>query len=160
MSAPPSPRPINSAAASVRIAPLAYVKAILHACAHPARPVLGVLLASKSGEVVDVVPAFHSNPLAPSLEIAFLLIEEFALRRELSIAGVYAGNELDSDGAALTAWPRLVGEKIAEQTNSVPHALMVLGNLAHFFSIAWNSSRIDCVLSLFRSDSKYQIGQK
>lgn len=58
------------------ISATAYLKVILHACRYPSRSILGVLLGSvaKDGsvEVSDAIPAFHSNPLAPALEICFL----------------------------------------------------------------------------------------
>ena len=56
-------------------------------------------------------------------------IEELAIQRKLKIMGVYAGNELDSDGCELTAWPRLLGDKVAEQgATGAPLVFMVRHN--------------------------------
>jgi hypothetical protein len=68
-------------------------------------------------DIDDAIPAFHSNPLAPVLEICFLQVEEFARTRDLQIVGISYGNELDSQShgeAGLTSWPQMIGSKIAE----------------------------------------------
>jgi hypothetical protein len=68
----------SASAASSSSAPsvtsLAYLKMVLHAVRYPARPVMGVLLGSASGVCQNCVPTFHSNPLAPALEISFLMV--------------------------------------------------------------------------------------
>ena len=60
----------------------AYSKLLLHACKHPARPVLGVLLGRKGktdekdalAHVVEAVPLFHSYVLAPMLEMSMMQV--------------------------------------------------------------------------------------
>mmetsp|Transcript_35566 Transcript_35566/g.70547 ORF Transcript_35566/g.70547 Transcript_35566/m.70547 type:complete len:200 (+) Transcript_35566:24-623(+) len=64
---------------SVEISPVAYAKMMLHLVKHPHAAVCGYLLGSvRDGinMVEDVVPLFHSHPLAPMLEIATQLIDQ------------------------------------------------------------------------------------
>jgi hypothetical protein len=100
--------PQNVALNASSVSKLAYSKMILHACKHPSRPVLGVLLTSKdssdkdsksdSRQIVDVVPLFHDYTLAPMMEVAMTQIEEFCkLSGKFEIAGCYSANELYTD---------------------------------------------------------------
>jgi hypothetical protein len=64
----------------------AYSKLLLHACKHPSRPVMGVLLGNKAkGDekssfsdalvpVVEAVPLFHSYALAPMMEMSMMQV--------------------------------------------------------------------------------------
>ena len=91
----------SSSAAAPRLSHAAYAKVMLHACKHPSASVVGLLLGRLDGktvEVLDVVPLFHTAPLAPMLEAALGLVEKHCEQSEgLSMAGVYFANVLDSD---------------------------------------------------------------
>ena len=133
------------ASRNVTLSATAYLHAVLHSVRHPTRPVFSILVwflvrvrytlilylhaqylwfvlqlgrvGKDSIDIDDAIPAFHSNPLAPVLEMCFLQVEEFARTRDMQIVGITYGNELDAQShgeGGLTSWPQLLGNKIAE----------------------------------------------
>ena len=65
---------------SASLAPLAWMKAMLHAAKHAEKPVFGVLLGSTSGDSVtisDALPLFHSNIMAPMTEMGMTLVRAY-----------------------------------------------------------------------------------
>jgi hypothetical protein len=84
---------------TVSITSAAYLKLVLHAAKHSSRSVLGLLVASASAAassspvtVDDVLPLFHTTPLAPAIELALTQAEAY-LPASATILGVYYAGE-------------------------------------------------------------------
>jgi hypothetical protein len=105
----------------------AHCKMVLHAAKYPSEPVFGLLVGYRSkgtGETdgkwvaVDSVALFHSHALFPMLELAFLQVEAYCVRRgatekqPLHIVGCYAANESASDTTGLSILAQRVGSKL------------------------------------------------
>ena len=88
---------------SITLAPNAYSVLFMHACKYPTRTINGLLLGSAGAggdkvSVTEVLPLFHSTPgLAPMLEAALLLADEYCTQRSIEIVGYYQANELSDD---------------------------------------------------------------
>lgn len=89
---------------TVRLSPHAYCKIMLHAAKHTSASVIGLCIGSTAeGEdasvvVVDVVPLFHQPALAPMLEAASMLVDQWAADNGVGqIVGLYHANELLGD---------------------------------------------------------------
>lgn len=87
----------SAGGATTAIGANAYSTIVLHACKHPARPILGMLLGKTGSAVSEAVPLFHSYPLAPMLEMGMTLAEEHAKAAGLEVVGCYFANELCDD---------------------------------------------------------------
>ena len=97
----------------------AYSKMLLHAAKYPWAAVNGLLLGTSNEqavEVKDAVPLFHTAVLAPMLEVAMLLVDEYCQSEQsaagLSIVGYYHANARNNDGE-IPSLARIVSEKIA-----------------------------------------------
>ena len=116
--------------ASYTVSSVAYQKIMLHAAKHPSRTVCGYLVgpkpvASVDGDVAganeggrngtnmvaDAVPLFHSDPLAPMLEAAALLVEELYKSQSYGIVGYYQANERYEE-KTLGVVGSLIGQKV------------------------------------------------
>jgi Uncharacterised protein family (UPF0172) len=130
--------------ATVRIAPPATLKAVLHAAAHPTRSVVGLLLAEEATAtgwsaarpvlVADAVPLFHTAPSSVTTGAALKLVR--AERRRgggeragRSWGGVEFGRRLQVDAWARVQSPALciVGVYYAESAGEPveAHALAI-----------------------------------
>lgn len=101
---------------SITLSPGSYSVLFMHACKYPTRTINGLLLGSSSGDgsvsVKETLPLFHSNiALAPMLEAALLLADEYCEANGLDIVGYYQANEL-SDDLELGATGKKICEKI------------------------------------------------
>ncbi|KAL6066173.1 ER membrane protein complex subunit 8 [Balamuthia mandrillaris] len=85
------------------IRPLAYSKLLLHSAKYPHQAVNGVLVGtteSTKGDnavIEDYIPLFHGHTLAPLLEVAMHLIEEYCAKQGQEILGYFHANELAAD---------------------------------------------------------------
>ena len=88
-----SPRVMAAASksSSIELSPLAYQVLFMHCTKYPHRALNGLLLGdadSDSVRVSEALPLFHSNlALAPMLEVAMLLTEEYCSSKGLKIVG-------------------------------------------------------------------------
>ena len=108
--------------AAAEIAPLAYSKMMLHLTKHAESSVNGFLLGhTKDGavEVEDAVPLFHTQTLAPMLEVATHLVSEAS--DGLSIVGYYFANERFDDRDV----PILAERVVAGLESKCPGAILV-----------------------------------
>ena len=86
---------------TINISKQAYSKLFLHLCRYPHLTCNGLLLANKGSnannnkiDYVDCIPMFHASlSLAPSLEIAFVLVDAYCEKNSLEIAGYYQASE-------------------------------------------------------------------
>jgi hypothetical protein len=94
----------TAVASSTTITTRAYMKLILHASKYQTRSITGLLIASAPTAAVgassaatvvidDVIPLFHTTPLAPMIELA-LAQAESSLHASSTIVGVYFASEL------------------------------------------------------------------
>jgi hypothetical protein len=81
----------------------AYLKLVLHAAKYQTRSIIGLLVASTSESsngavfIDDVLPLFHTSPLAPSIELALTQADLYlqqARGAAAFIAGIYYSSEL------------------------------------------------------------------
>ena len=116
-----------SAAASFEVSVSAYCKTILHCAKYPWREVSGVWLGQMERNdgsspakytVVDAVPLFHCDTLAPMTEAALNIVEElcksWAPWKGLEIVGYYYANEGASDVA-----PKPLTKQVASKIGSI-----------------------------------------
>jgi len=114
------------------ISEIAYVKALMHAAAHPDDGVFGLLLAStesvlaegkkKDGEVyvvTDAIPLFHTVPVAPMMSTAMGFVEVYVEELKADIVGVYYAPPfpLEADQHML-ALAKMLAEKVADASTS------------------------------------------
>ena len=109
---------------TVTLSPSAYGVLFLHALKHPHRTINGLLLgsadASPGGTVTctECLPLFHSPlALAPMLEAALLLADEYCQASGKQIVGYYQANEL-CDDLDLGPYGKKIAEKIRSQCAS------------------------------------------
>mmetsp|Transcript_29201 Transcript_29201/g.57125 ORF Transcript_29201/g.57125 Transcript_29201/m.57125 type:complete len:232 (+) Transcript_29201:89-784(+) len=106
----------------IHVGQVPYFMSVMHALKHPSSSVNGVLLghAGKKADgtvelhVTEAVPLLHSHlALAPAMDGAFCLLEEYCKARSLGILGCYQANShhLHND---LTPQGRRIADKIAE----------------------------------------------
>jgi hypothetical protein len=116
-------------AESITLSPDSYTVLFLHACKYPHRSVNGLLLGSVSGGSVSVseaLPLFHSPlGLAPMLEAALLLADEYCQQRKLQLVGYYQANEV-ADDLELGPFGKKICDKIRSQCSACA-ALLVDG---------------------------------
>lgn len=106
---------------SVTLSPEAYGVLLLHTLRYTHRTVNGILLGSVDGKEASsavtckmCLPLFHSSlSLAPMLEAALLLADEYCQLNDLQIVGYYQANEVCDD---LELGP--FGKKIIEKIRS------------------------------------------
>ena len=86
---------------STELSPAAYSVLYMHCLKYPHRSVNGLLLGAADGDAVRVreaLPLFHSSlALAPMLEAALLLADEYCAVQKLKIVGYYQANEVVDD---------------------------------------------------------------
>ena len=105
---------------SVELTPSAYAVVFLHCCKHPHRTLNGLLLGKPPGTstavvATEVLPLFHSSlALAPMLEAALLLADEYCQASGLQVVGYYQANEL-ADDLDLGPFGKKICEKIRAQ---------------------------------------------
>tara|TARA_B110001452_G_scaffold186825_1_gene157282 strand:- start:179 stop:724 length:546 start_codon:yes stop_codon:yes gene_type:complete len=96
----------------------AYCVTFMHACKHPSRTVNGLLLGSASGGDVSAskaMPLFHGPlGLAPMLEAALMLADEYCKANGLKIVGYYQANEM-ADDMELGPFGKKIAEKIRKE---------------------------------------------
>eukprot|EP01097_Dermamoeba_algensis_P010849 TRINITY_DN816_c0_g1_i1.p2 TRINITY_DN816_c0_g1~~TRINITY_DN816_c0_g1_i1.p2 ORF type:complete len:188 (-),score=49.73 TRINITY_DN816_c0_g1_i1:1000-1563(-) len=94
----------------------AYSKVVLHCYKYPSQEVNGLFLGVKAeGEwiqITDAVPLFHGTTLAPMLEMALLVVEEYCESKALQIVGYYHANEREDNE------PSALAKKIAAKIHS------------------------------------------
>eukprot|EP00284_Hemiselmis_tepida_P003659 CAMPEP_0174949108 /NCGR_PEP_ID=MMETSP1355-20121228/90696_1 /TAXON_ID=464990 /ORGANISM="Hemiselmis tepida, Strain CCMP443" /LENGTH=217 /DNA_ID=CAMNT_0016196649 /DNA_START=73 /DNA_END=722 /DNA_ORIENTATION=+ len=128
--------------AKVHVGQVPYIVSVMHSLKHPSSSVNGVLL-GKAGKTSDgvveaniseAVPLLHSHlSLAPALDGAFALLEEYCKARSLGILGYYQANShhLHND---LTPTGKRIADKIAEGVREghkwVPLVCMVVDSEA------------------------------
>lgn len=112
---PPPPPPLSSPAMPTTLSSRAYLKLILHAAKYQSRAVMGIIIAGPASAaaaasassasssaastplaIIDVLPLFHTAPLAPMIELALsqceLLLKNYPAGS--SLAGLYYAPEL------------------------------------------------------------------
>eukprot|EP01098_Paradermamoeba_levis_P016359 TRINITY_DN8799_c0_g1_i1.p1 TRINITY_DN8799_c0_g1~~TRINITY_DN8799_c0_g1_i1.p1 ORF type:complete len:190 (-),score=53.28 TRINITY_DN8799_c0_g1_i1:52-621(-) len=109
----------------VNLTPSSYSKIVCHALKYPSQEINGVLLGeAKEGDevidVIDAIPLFHGPTLAPMLEVAMMMIDEYCELKELKIVGYYHGNERDDSE------PSPLAKKIANKIHSNVPLMTVL----------------------------------
>ena len=121
----------GSGSGSVTFSTTAYSKIILHTAKYPWAAVNGLLLGSIDAHAIDVtdaVPLFHTAVLAPMLEVAMMLVDEYCQSEQspagLSIVGYYHANARNNDGE-IPSLARIVSEKIAVQSSRTACLAMV-----------------------------------
>ncbi|GAA5994878.1 ER membrane protein complex subunit 8/9 family protein [Rhodotorula paludigena] len=82
------------------LAPLAYLKIVLHAAKYPASTCVGLLLGTvddkSTGQctVSDAIPLLHHwTDLSPAMEAGLQLADVFAKQQQVVFLGVYVANE-------------------------------------------------------------------
>mmetsp|Transcript_31627 Transcript_31627/g.80731 ORF Transcript_31627/g.80731 Transcript_31627/m.80731 type:complete len:185 (-) Transcript_31627:109-663(-) len=104
----------------------AYITLFMHACKFPSRTVNGLLLGSVSGGGVSVqktLPLFHTPlGLAPMLEAALMLADQYCKAHAMQVVGYYQANEL-CDDMELGPFGKTIAEKIRAQCK---HATVLL----------------------------------
>ena len=114
-------------AKSISLAPDAYSVLFLHCCRYPHRTLNGLLLGNVDGSDVSVsmtLPLFHAQiSLAPMLEAAFLLADEYCQQNKLKIVGYYQANHLVDD-FELGPFGKKICEKLRSQCTSVATLLL------------------------------------
>ncbi|XP_049849637.1 ER membrane protein complex subunit 8/9 homolog [Schistocerca gregaria] len=98
----------------------AYLKMVFHAYKYLNAPLTGICLGYKESKddriyIVDAVPLFHHQVLAPMLELAFMQVSRLAAQRQLSLVGFYVAEEIHCD-ALSTGEP----EKKESSKNALP----------------------------------------
>ena len=105
----------------------AYAVLFMHCARYSHRTVNGLLLGTVEGDSVRVretLPLFHSNiALAPMLEAALLLADEYCGSNGLKVVGYYQANEQVND-LELGQFGKKIAEKIRSQTPGA--AILVL----------------------------------
>ena len=101
----------------------AYTVLFLHCCRYPTRSLNGLLLgcaaADGSVSVEKTLPLFHTQiSLAPMLEAALLLADEYCQQNGLQIVGYYQANELVDD-LDLGPFGKRICDKIRSQVPAV-----------------------------------------
>ncbi|XP_076177734.1 ER membrane protein complex subunit 8/9 [Ptiloglossa arizonensis] len=135
--------------AEISFSSRAYCKIILHAAKYPHCAINGLLLAkqknksdSKSVElrIVDAIPLFHiCLHVSPIAEIALIMVDQFAMRKDLIIAGYYLANENISDLSTDKPAHR-IADKIAENHGNA--LLVVVDNKEIPFDMSSNPLRV------------------
>ena len=97
----------------------AYTVLFLHCCRYPTRSLNGLLLGSAAADgsvsVEMTLPLFHTQiSLAPMLEAALLLADEYCQQNGLQIVGYYQANELVDD-LDLGPFGKRISDKIRSQ---------------------------------------------
>jgi len=97
----------------------AYTVLFLHCCRYPTRSLNGLLLGSAAADgsvsVEKTLPLFHTQiSLAPMLEAALLLADEYCQQNGLQIVGYYQANELVDD-LDLGPFGKRISDKIRSQ---------------------------------------------
>jgi len=121
----------------------AYRKILLHTWKYPHHSVNGILVGrisesveceekgkSKHGEqqeerlvnITDYFPLFHGHTLAPMLEMAMLLIEEYCEKEGVEVVGYFHANELYDD-RELGALAHRIAHKMLK---NYPHVCVLL----------------------------------
>ena len=104
----------------------AYAVLFMHCAKYPHRTVNGLLLGTANNDSVSVretLPLFHSSlALAPMLEAALLLADEYCSTRDLKIVGYYQANEVVDD-IELGSFGKKIADKIRSQA---PQAAVLL----------------------------------
>jgi len=97
---------------SYTISEPAYLKVFFHAAKHPHKPVNGVLLGTKSGDVViieDAIPLLHHwTSLSPMMEVGLDLAGQYAESVGMKLVGYYQASDRLDDTSLVP-----VGEKVA-----------------------------------------------
>ncbi|XP_028133705.1 ER membrane protein complex subunit 8 [Diabrotica virgifera virgifera] len=119
---------------SIKFTEQAYCKMILHASKYPHCTVNGILLTksspnNKEVEFVDCVPLFHvCINLTPMAEIALMQIDEYASKKNLTIAGYYVAPENPRDTSFDKMYNR-ISDKIA--SNCSPSYVVIVNSTAN-----------------------------
>uniref|UniRef100_A0A6U2FEE5 MPN domain-containing protein n=1 Tax=Hemiselmis andersenii TaxID=464988 RepID=A0A6U2FEE5_HEMAN len=128
--------------AKVHLGQVPYIVSVMHSLKHPSSSVNGVLLgqAGKSSDgtvqahISEAIPLLHSHlSLAPALDGAFALLDEYCKARNLGVLGYYQANShhLHND---LTPTGKRIADKIAENVREnhkwVPLVCMVVDSQA------------------------------
>jgi hypothetical protein len=137
---------------SVVVESAAYCKLVLHAAKHPASPVLGLLLGKQSGNspgatvVVEAVPLFHTEALAPLLETGADLVDAYLSNdsQGLMIVGAYSAST-----SLQSSVPSHVAQRLCERADGPCQGAVLL---------QINNKRLedpaDHALQCFRRDSQ------
>ena len=108
-------------AKSIALSADAYRVLFLHCCRYPTRSLNGILLGRTSGDSVSVtmtLPLSHTQlSLAPMLETALLLADEYCQQNELQIVGYYQANER-VDELDLGPFGKKISDKIRSQISA------------------------------------------
>ena len=120
---------------SCELAPSAYAVLFMHCTKYPHRTLNGLLLgAEKPGGGVSVreaLPLFHSSlALAPMLEAALLLADEYCAAKDLKIVGYYQANEVVDD-LDLGPFGKKIAEKVRAQSPGGAAVLLLDGATMH-----------------------------
>mmetsp|Transcript_31449 Transcript_31449/g.52047 ORF Transcript_31449/g.52047 Transcript_31449/m.52047 type:complete len:190 (-) Transcript_31449:57-626(-) len=111
----------------------AYCVLFLHAWKHPSKAVNGLLLGTKCDDSIAVkkaLPLFHSSfSLAPMLEAALMLANEYCKTSQLQIVGYYQANEM-SDDLELGPFGKKIADKIRANCSSAV-VLLIDGSKMH-----------------------------
>jgi len=118
---------------TISLSPEAFGVLFMHACKHPHRTINGLLLGSAADSAVSVseaLPLFHSSlALAPMLEAALLLADEYCQQKKVQIVGYYQANEIVED-TDLGAFGKKIAEKVRGQCATCA-VLMLDGQKMH-----------------------------
>jgi len=113
----------------------AYLKCVLHSAKYACGAVVGVFLGKFSNsdgteatELVDCLPLAHSAGAvftSATAEIALLLAKKLAKRRDLSIVGIYYGNEV-CDDRSIGVVPTRFADHIRSTSSNPSHSLLLM----------------------------------
>eukprot|EP00826_Nyctotherus_ovalis_P051002 TRINITY_DN632_c0_g4_i1.p1 TRINITY_DN632_c0_g4~~TRINITY_DN632_c0_g4_i1.p1 ORF type:complete len:192 (-),score=58.61 TRINITY_DN632_c0_g4_i1:73-648(-) len=120
---------------------LAKYKMLFHCLKYSKSQTTGILLGkvtSGSTEISDVVPLFHTSVLAPSLELAFEMLEVYAKGQEKQIIGVYESQQGNANPPSNLAYE--LARKIVEVNKVTALCLVIfskkeLGQLKYSFGV-------------------------
>ncbi|XP_033213356.1 ER membrane protein complex subunit 8/9 homolog [Belonocnema kinseyi] len=136
--------------ADVYFSARAYCKILLHSVKYPHCAINGLLLAkakNKSDEkstelqIVDAVPLFHiCLHVSPMAEVALTMVDQYATRKGLVIAGYYLANENINDLSPDKPAHRTMSDKIAENFGQA--LLVVVNNKELSYNMEVNPLRI------------------
>ncbi|XP_043479143.1 ER membrane protein complex subunit 8/9 homolog [Leptopilina heterotoma] len=136
--------------ADVNFSARAYCKILLHAIKYPYCAINGLLLAKSKNksdaktnelQIVDCIPLFHiCLHISPMSEVALTMIDQYASRKGLVIAGYYLANENMNDMSTDKPAHRTMSEKIAENFGQA--LLVVINNKEMNYNMDINPLRV------------------